>query len=188
MKKKFTALVVARTGKVSAVQPGKGTWGKKECPPIFELVELEATPEEAEWFKQRGRYQDGKFVDREDGQPFDEKTDVIEDETYDENLQRCEQLATGLNNGAIPELPCHFLRAGHLGKEVDDRVYWLRRFFPFRKEKGVKALLKAVKKGLYPDTREAFRAMDEETQNKLLENMSPEDRMYMEWLGKTEVS
>jgi hypothetical protein len=185
---RYTVLVLASTGKISAIQAGQGTWGSKECPPVFELIETDITPEVAEWLLKFGGYNfDTKeFVHRDTGEIFNEQTDLIESKIYDTQLTRNDGLAEGLGSESLTK-SCDFLRASHIGEHEDDRIYWIRRFYPLRKEKGVMALIQAARSGLYADARAAFDALDEEIKTKILNSGDVEDKSYMEWFGLTEL-
>jgi hypothetical protein len=178
---KYTVLVLQKTGKISAIQNGKGRWGKKECPPVFQLVEIETTPEGVEWLLEHGYYDGSQFVDKDDESPFNLATDVIEDTVFNLDYTRQEELAIRLGTTGDDQ-SCKFLLAKHLPADIPNRTYWFKRIYPLRKEPGVKALLKAIIGGLYPDTCDAFHAMDKVTQEKILNSGTTEDRMYLEWI------
>jgi hypothetical protein len=192
--KHYVVLVLMREGfrgDISDIKPSTAAFGKKECPPTYTKVDFFGTPKEAVWLRSNARYDfDAEsFVHKATGDVCDFNEDIIEDESYDDNANRCRILARQLNNGNDVQInPCRFLRAKHVSLESDDRVHFLRVFYPFRKRSGVKRLLKAVKKGLYPDIRESFRALDVSIQREIIQSCNNEDREYIIWLGSIKPS
>jgi len=182
------ALVVTRgplPGKISAVQKVPAEWGRKEKPPTFIHVPLLATPEEVQWLRANGVYDfDRKtFQHKETGEDFDSEHDIVEDAEYNQDLERCRALAIRLNGGVEPVGdPCTFLRAKHLPDGKDDRRHFMELFWPHRKRPGVRALLKAAKRGLYPDSREAFLALSPDVQAAILATLPRADALYLRWI------
>lgn len=187
-KERYTLLVVNRgptPGTVSAAQIGRGTWGRKEGPPTFRLVPIMATEEEIQWLRQHGRYDPGaaRFRDKATGEPFDPAVDIVEATDFDQDLERCRLLAIELNGGRKPPgPPCQFLRPRYLAADEDERQHFLRLFWPHRRLPGVLALLRAAKRGLFPDVRAGLRALPEATATAILESWPEADREYFLWL------
>lgn len=197
----FTFLAIGRnrgdkTGKLSDCKHGKGVWGKKEIPPAFEHIPFNGTREEANWIFRccKWDYEKGVFIHKDDPTTeFDRDYDVVPKTKHfgstAEKYQKDKALAE-LLTGLEVNVPCAALRApylsAHTGEDpsmdMDERQYWVKHYWPYRKADGVKALIEAVKYGVYADTREAFRALDTQLQTAILALGSKEDQQYKQWL------
>jgi hypothetical protein len=190
-RREYTVLLCMRgptPGEVSAVQLGDGEWGRKEGPPVFRRVKITATEAEIAWLQMNGQYdpQSRTFKHKETGEAFDSDYDIVADEDFDQNLFRCRQLAIELNGGVKPVgTACDFLRAKHIPRDEDDRRHFMRLFWPHRRLPGVMALLKAAKRGLYPDLQAALRAIDRDTVRTILGSWGAQDREYFLWMRNT---
>ncbi len=196
---KYTFLVVARQrnatsaslGKISAFQKEDGVWGSKEILPNFDKIIFDGTREEVNFVYRVCSYDFSKqsFIHKDSGDLFNADTDVITNITdYSGGNERDKQLAkqlTGINTIS----PCSVLRAGHRGEfGNDERSYWIRLYYPFRKLSGVKVLVEAAKYGVYADCRKAFLALDKTTQQVIFDNSSDDDKEYFRWLYSVDFS
>jgi hypothetical protein len=178
----YTALILAHTGEISAIQSGQGTWGRKECPPVFELVETDLTSEDMEWLKENGRYDLERkvFVHQDTEEVFEPAIDIIEVGEFDQDMTESNELAKTLNGGQAPVKPaCEFLYP-ELPEDVNGRIHWFKLMYPFRRQTGVREFLRVARGGLFPDVRRAFLAIP--THQDILAVLPKSDREWMKWL------
>ncbi len=190
----YTFLVIGRdrgdkTGKISNMQKGGGKWGKKEVAPRFERIRFDGSHDEANWIFRCCKYDFAKeaFVHQDDPTiEFDRVCDVVPKKTdfggKEKKHAKDKALAELLTNTVVT-IPCSTLRAGHAGEfGNDERSYWVKLYWPFRKQPGVKTLIEAAKYGVYSDCRAAFRELSKTTQDAILAAGSQEDKSYLRWL------
>ena len=189
-----TFLVVGKdrgdfSGEITHVQEGKGKWGKKEVPPAFEFIEFNGTREEVNWIFRccRWSFYHGVFVHKDNPNTFFDRVYDVVVHTKDfgnanAKNQKDKALAKLLTN-VTPITACSVLRASHAGEfGNDERSYWVKHYWPFRKEEGVKGLIEAAKYGVYADCRAAFRKLNKGVQDQILSSGSERDRKYLRWL------
>ncbi|MCP4571437.1 MAG: hypothetical protein GY838_03725 [bacterium] len=184
----YTFLIVTRNhrrGKISAVQPGAGEWGTKEVPPQFLQVPFTGTLAEKNWVFRNCAYdlEAKTFVHKDTREAFDKDFDVVEhQEDYTDYGVKDIELAELLTD-IRTDNPCLVLKAPDTDiYDSDERSYWVKQYFPFRKRPGVKKLIQAAKYGGYAHCRKAFRALQKQTRRDILATMTEADRKYLRWL------
>ena len=65
---------------------------------------------------------------------------------------------------------------------IDERIYWLKIFYPYRNDTGMIDVLKSIKYGFHVDVRDSFLVLNIDIRNKILSSMYINDSIYFKWL------
>ena len=177
-------LVQKKEGEIIAVREKGWRWGTKEVPPLFEIVEINCTDDEAKHIEEKCKYdkKDKLFKDKEDDKAY-AKSDIVEKITYTDGDTRSQEYADTLAGTPI-ENPCSYLSCSHLDGTEDEgdawyRLYWTKLMYKLRREPGIMDLLKTIKYGFYPDIFLAIQNLPLETKQKIADNVTDEDLVWL---------
>jgi hypothetical protein len=160
MSKKYEFLVVASNGKPSAYKLKPVIWGTSETSPFFSYADFKGTEEEADYIIDNCFWDGANWRHNVTNEIF--ASDMI--------IPLCKEFTKGTCSAPPPP------------HQVDwdiqiVRMYWFRKFFPYRKEPHVKQFLQAIIQACWEEIREAISKIDQKT---IIEATDGEDRRWLQ--------